>query len=160
MYLSFESLNVQSTIVHEKVGFQTVKSLPDDQWALEIENWFKTQLLTMQAYITNFVTGWQEVSLDNMITPPPETDMWMCEAQIIRRKDCASLSILGLSIIISVGSLIIIANMSITWIVNRMRPATAQQLYKKESWRVNHLLELQTATAETLHRRSSKYAME
>jgi hypothetical protein len=44
--------------------------------------------------------------------------------------------------------------MSITWLVNRIRPRTPMQLYKKESWKANDLLEMQGPAAQAIHRRA------
>lgn len=78
----------------------------------------------------------------------------MYNSQVIQRKDYTSFSVLGVSIILAIGGFVILLNMTITWLVNRIRPENPMQLYKKESWKANDLLELQGAAAQAIHRRA------
>ena len=130
--------------------------LPNDQWAREIEHWFATQLILIQSYTTVFVTGWQDGQdnwLNSQITPPKEADRWMCNSQVIQRKDYASFSVLGIGVVLGVGGSVVLLNMSITLIVNRLRIQSPCQLYKEESWKANDLLELHGMAGEAIHRR-------
>jgi hypothetical protein len=134
--------------------------LPDDQWAREIEHWFASQLITMQSYTTEYVTGWQDQVVNRFITPPPDAETWMCESQVIQRRDYASFSVLGIAMILTFGGLVVLLNVSITWMVNRTRPRTPPQMYKKGSWKANDLLELHEAAADGIHRRALSYTIE
>ncbi len=137
-----------------------VISLPDDQWTREIEHWFASQLITMQSYTTQYVTGWQDQDINRFITLPPRADVWMCDSQVIQRRDYASFSVLGIAIILACGGSVVLLNLSITWLVDRARPRTTAQAYKKGSWKANDLFELHKTAAGAVHRRASSYIVE
>lgn len=144
-------------LANQKIYLNITQGLPDDQWAREIDHWFATQLIAIQSYTTEFVTGWQDKWMNQFVTPPNQSNMWMCNSQIIQRKDYASFSVLGIGIILAVGCCFVLLNMCITWIVNRARPRTPIQQYKKGSWKANDLLELHGVAADGIHRRASRY---
>lgn len=147
-------------LANQEIYAGQVATLPDDQWAREIEHWFATQLITIQLYTTEFVTGWQDQWLNSLIEPPKESDIWMCQNQVIQRKDYASFSVLGLGIILAIGGSIMLFNMSITRLVSRLRPRTLAQQYKERSWKANDLLNLSDIVADTIHQRVLSDAVE
>ena len=84
----------------------------------------------------------------------------MCESQVIQRRDNASFSVLGIAIILAFDGLVVLLDASITWVVNRTRPRTPPQMYKKGSWKANDLLELHEAAADGIHRRALSCTIE
>ncbi len=142
-------------LANQKLYAGATAGLPDDQWAREINHWFATQLIAIQSYTTQFVTGWQDEWLNQYLTPPVQSNTWMCNSQIIQRKDYASFSVLATGIILAIGGSLVLLNLGITWLVSHVPSQTPLRLYKAESWKAYDLLELNNAVAHAVRRRAS-----
>jgi hypothetical protein len=66
-----------------------------------------------------------------------------CTHQIIRQNDFASFNVLGLAIIFVVGGLIIVLNLSLSAVVNKIQQGTPKGQYRIKKWDINGTLKLQ-----------------
>lgn len=116
--------------------------LPDDQWKKEVQNWFATGLTALQLLIIQNVAGYGKAEFNKHVTPLTERDMWMCSNQIVQRSDYSSFSVVGLAVILTLGSLLILLNVGL----NRILPLLQRKSERGHSeWRQFDLLELQCA---------------
>lgn len=91
-------------------------------------------------------TGGYVTSLTVMpaLNPPNANETWMCGAQMVRREEYQSLSVLGNALIIGIGSFIILVNLTLNSIVGYYQRRHNKSNYATKEW---DILE-----AETLQR--------
>ena len=117
--------------------------LPDDQWRLEVQNWFATSLTALQMSMVQFVTGYNPTSFNKWVTAPTQADQWMCHNQIVQRSDYASFSVLGLILILVIGSLIIALSLGLSSVLPRIRFIKSAHKRRMDlEWRSYDLLQL------------------
>ena len=116
--------------------------VPDNQWTLELQNWFSTILVTTQVairygdswlvnvqypYLTlttiyrQYVTGYQNTDYNKWVVQPSAQDAWMCHAQITQSSDYASFNVFGLAMILVIGGLIMVLNITLASMVDWIR---------------------------------------
>ncbi|KAH8722812.1 hypothetical protein GQ44DRAFT_828694 [Phaeosphaeriaceae sp. PMI808] len=110
-------LSGNSLLITKRPHYQNIIP-PDDQWIMELDHMFGTLFQTMQIRNYRFAGGYPSSSdLQPNITKPQANATWMCGAQVVRRDDYQSLSVLGLALICSIGGLIILINLTLDSIV-------------------------------------------
>lgn len=107
-------------------------------------------LLTITQIRNYRYTGGYETGLKitPAVTPPLDNETWMCDTQMVRRNDYLSFSVLGLSLIVGPGTLIILINLTLSTIVRWY-----QKRYQR---RVHASLEWEMLETETLQRQAYK----
>jgi hypothetical protein len=115
-------------------------ALEEDQWVLELQNWYLTTNIQIRA--TQYVTGLGREKYRKYITAPKEDEQWMCTSQIVRSSDYASFSVLGSGIILFGGAFLILLNLSLSTIAPRVRRNSPLNQYRNLMWQSNELLEL------------------
>jgi hypothetical protein len=122
--------------------------LPDDQWITELSNWFSTSLISLQQFSASYVQSntpqWSSFSK----IPPSALEKWMCDNQIVRRDDHLSFSVLGLSIVLGVGCIIILLSLILVKLVNLLQPTTDKNDALSQSWIEMGLLQFQRRVLE------------
>lgn len=117
--------------------------LPDDQWINELSNWFSTSLISLQLFSASYVQSdtpqWSSFSK----IPPSADEKWMCGNQIVHRDDYTSFSVLGLSIILGVGCIIILVSFFLQRLVRLFQPDTPENRVRAQTWTELGLLQLQ-----------------
>ena len=98
---------------------------------------------TIQIQIVEFVTGPSNTAYYQYIEPPSDDEKWMCTNQIVQRQDYASFNVLGLSIIIGVGGLIIVLNMLKTLCGRRIQEHSVRGRQRNLEWRLDSAMHLQ-----------------
>lgn len=127
----------------------TQNDLREDQWIRELSHMFGTLLKVIQIRNYRYVGGYSSTTdIQPVITPPMPNETWMCDSQLVRREDYQSISVLGLAIICSIGTLIILVNLTLDSLVGWY-----QKRYKK---RKHATLEWELLQAEFLQRRLYK----
>ncbi|CAK4034500.1 Hypothetical predicted protein [Lecanosticta acicola] len=119
--------------------------LPDNQWILELQNWFVIFLTMVQIRVSDYVGGFDNPQFNRYIVAPTPDEQWMCSNQVAQRDDYASFSVLGLVIIFCLGHAIMILNLllgrvNFVWL-KRMKGNE----YRAAQWKAMELLELQRA---------------
>ena len=132
-------------------------ALPKDQWKLEVRNWFGTSLTALQLLIIQDVTGYSNPDFNRYVTTHSARDEWMCDNQVVHRSDFASFSVLGLCIILVVGSFIIFLSESLYHIFPLVRSKSKEKQNRQE-WRMFDILELATTScADNAHQPPRKH---
>jgi hypothetical protein len=128
-----------------KYGYFRLAAPADDQWIQELSHLFGMMLMSMQIRNYRFAGGYHStLDMTPVIQTPPANARWMCNAQIVRREDYQSLSVLGLALVCSIGSFVILINLSLESIVGWY-----QKRYNKRGFMMQEWEMLQ---AETLQR--------
>ncbi|KAH1596408.1 hypothetical protein KXX34_000458 [Aspergillus fumigatus] len=126
-----------------------VAQLPSNQWQIEVQSWFETNLAKLQERSVQFATGprssregKQRVALTDQ-TP-------LCKAQKVRcPAGMTSFSVLGVSCLLAVGGLIILSNLSLDSIMARVGPKWFPgSAYRRLNWALDDKLQLQRKAFE------------
>lgn len=134
--------------------------LPHDQWTKEIQNWFAMFLVNLQLFNAQFVTGWQFPGINKYVTPPPDDEGWMCNAQIVRSPLYASFSVLGLVLIFLLGGVLLVLRVCTPYIVHKLQPSKSLNGHRTTSWDELSLIELASQAFETQRRESAGSSLE
>ncbi|KAG9605358.1 hypothetical protein KCU77_g839, partial [Aureobasidium melanogenum] len=123
--------------------------LPDDQWTVELSNWFSTSLISLQLFSASYVQSdtpqWSSFSKIS----PSAGERWMCTNQIVHRDDHTSFSVLGLSIVLGVGCIIILISLILKDLVTWIQSDTEENDVRTQTWTELGLLQLQRKVLET-----------
>lgn len=128
-----------------------IYNLPVNQWQLEVEGWFNNSLAKEQAWAVEWAT-----TPRNYQPNPPGDPVWLydppndlvglalCGSQLVRNMgDYESFSILGLSLIIGLGGIIILVGFTIDSIVGWLQSPKAR--YKADQWHIEENIQLHKA---------------
>ncbi|KAL8687209.1 MAG: hypothetical protein Q9218_006557 [Villophora microphyllina] len=87
--------------------------LPDTQWMIEVSSWFDVAMAKLQAKMVQYATGPTNVPAGySVIKLPSDASLDICKNQIIRNNSgTTSFSVLGVAIILIVGSLLIVTSL-------------------------------------------------
>lgn len=131
-------------------GMVQTAVLPDNQWIIEVSTWFKISLAQIQEQTVRYATGPSYMSDDLEITKPANQDEWnMCKNQISRSQgDTISFSMLGVSIILIVGSILIATSSVIDTLVGSIRRKYHWKEFKSLQWTLDEKLQLQRLAYE------------
>ncbi|KAE9371335.1 hypothetical protein N431DRAFT_483888 [Stipitochalara longipes BDJ] len=123
--------------------------LPNNQWELEVENWFQIGLNNVQRMVVSFATGppsqFAQYTLNQAKSPAMQ---WMCENQIIQREDFTSFSTLALALIFGLGGTVIALSLFLEVLVGWARIRFNGDLWRQEKWWMDGTLQLQRAAFE------------
>ncbi|KAF2666860.1 hypothetical protein BT63DRAFT_321076 [Microthyrium microscopicum] len=120
-------------------------ALANNQWELEVENWFKVALADMQQNIVLQATGPGDPSVNRFVKKLNTTDQKkLCTTQKIRSNSYMNFSVLGLILTLAIGVLIMI--------VGTVLPTIAEHFnhngYKSLEWKTNDVFQLQRLAYE------------
>lgn len=122
--------------------------LPPDQWVVEANHMFGTSLNNLQILSVEYVTGPTDLNPGVNIVDLPDEDKWMCTSQIVRRDDYTSFNVLGLAIILAVGGCLIILNLTLISMVDRIQQSSEGGRRRNEEWDASDMLQLHRITLE------------
>ena len=116
-------------------------SLPNNQWTIEISHWFDIAMARLQQYFVTFAAGPLNSTTDLEFFPGPQN---VCGRQKIRNTTgYISFSVLGISIIFSIGGLLIFTSLVLDPIIGYFRKTFGWKDYKRLQWADDEQLELQ-----------------
>ena len=120
--------------------------LPPDQWKYEVYQLNSIMLAYMQSLIVNYVEGPEDPAYNRYIQPPstPEEEEF-CKNQIVADKSKYCFSVLGMAIMLIIGGVIILVNLTLEPLVRLFRNFTKNDhgLYKQLEWDTTATLQLQ-----------------
>jgi hypothetical protein len=122
--------------------------VPDNQWVLELANFLSIALVNAQQAIVNSVRGFGNPEYDKWIQAPDANDRWMCNNQITKRNDYSSFNVLGLALILSIGGLLILVNLTLEPIMGAIQARTGRWTPQCLEWMLLDVLQLQRMTFE------------
>lgn len=114
-------------------------ALPNNQWTIEVSSWMATSLARLQALAVQYATGPPTVTDKNLIQPPSsKEEKSMCRAQKVRSASgTISFSVLGVAIILIVGTILISLSLLLSTIVCELR----RKYQYKDHKRIQYLLD-------------------
>jgi hypothetical protein len=123
--------------------------LPNNQWELEVKNWFQIGLNNVQRMVVNSATGppgqFAQYTFNQTRSPALQ---WMCENQIIQRDDFTNFSTLAIALIFSIGGIVILLSLFMESLVGWARIRFNGDLWRQEKWWMDGTLQLQRAAFE------------
>ncbi|CZR60573.1 uncharacterized protein PAC_10469 [Phialocephala subalpina] len=124
------------------------QSLPPvpNQWILEAENWFSISLSNIQRLLVGYVTGpppqFQQFVPQNQAAN--DTSMkWLCSNQLVQRSDFTNFSTLAISLVFTLGTIIILASVWTETVVGCTRNRRKQGQWRQRAWWSEETLQLQ-----------------
>ncbi|KIX99960.1 uncharacterized protein Z520_04598 [Fonsecaea multimorphosa CBS 102226] len=107
----------------EKVSQIISAGLPSNQWMIEMSDLFAMALARLQHGIVEYATGPTDITEGMIVQGPSDSEgQALCSAQMVRNTGLYSnFSILGLSLIVGIGTVIIIASIFVESIVDVFR---------------------------------------
>ena len=141
-----------SLLASEKVYDLRSPGLPNNQWMNEVSSWFGISMAKLQQKIVQLATGPENIpegaTLKHLASESKFTKH-LCDNQKIRSSSgTISFSVLGVAIILVVGSLIIFTNLILDMLVGFIRRKTGWNDYKRLQWILDEKLQLQRLAYE------------
>jgi hypothetical protein len=122
-------------LLMNKYGYFRLAAPAHDQWIQELSHLFGMMLTAMQIRNYRFAGGYHSVlDITPVIQTPPANTTWMCNAQIVRREDYQSLSVLGLALVCSIGSFVILTNLTLESIVGWYQKRYNKRGFATQEW--------------------------
>jgi hypothetical protein len=125
--------------------YETCDALPENQWQLEFSRYFNTWVTNMQLNSLVFVSGPLDPVYQPYWLPASTEDSWMCSSQIVVRSDYLSFSVLGVALIMSIGGLIILLNISFDKMLGFFRKERGEAA---KEWQHMSLFQMQRVALE------------
>ena len=124
--------------------------LPDNQWQIEVDGWFGVGMAKLQQLVTEYATGPPSLPLGaQFVKASTPADMEMCNSQIVRSPNgTISFSVLGLAIVITLGSVLIILGLLLDSTVGFLRRRFHWDEFKSNKWIGDEKLQLQRLAFE------------
>ena len=124
----------------------TQADLPDNQWTIEVTDWFAHSMAKLQQHALNYATGPAYVPEGLQFVPGLEE---ACDRQKIRSASgYISFSVLGTSIILILGGLLILTAFFLDTLVGLIRKKYEIDDYKRVHWVNDEKLHLQRKAFE------------
>lgn len=113
--------------------------LPDNQWTVEVSSWMATSMARLQQLAVQYATGPLTVTDKSLVLPPQTAeDKSMCRSQKVRSASgTTSFSVLGVAIILVVGTILLTLSLLLSTIVSGLRRVSK---YKDHKW-IQYLLD-------------------
>ena len=132
-------------------------ALPNNEWQLEIQSWSDTSLARLQRGVLEYVTGPQDVLPGSYVWVPSDPiSERMCHTQLVRgdtggNKSTISFSVLGVAIILVVGTFIILTSLIIEALVALLQHHVFKNSrYRNLNWILDDKFQLQRMMYEAV----------
>jgi len=128
----------------------TSPGLPDNQWVIEVSNWFALLLVQLQAYVVEYAVGPSHLGhLGTVLKFNFSSEKTVCDSQMVHSVDgYQNFSVLGVSLIIALGAVIIITGFVIDKVVGWFQIRIKKGGYGRLSWQLDDKLQLQRMAYE------------
>lgn len=118
--------------------------LPDDQWKSEISYWYAIIMAFLQQVLVEQVTGPTDPAYRQyMVKPTEDEGSLLCGLQKVRRSDYDSFSLLGVTLILVIGGILIVTNLFLASVVGHFQRGRTVANQKRLEWIQNGFLQLQ-----------------
>lgn len=119
------------------------EAVPPNQWQIEVSSWFSTGLVMLQKTLQDYVSPTNMVPSIYVNEPQNPIDLAMCHSQKTQATNgTISFSVLGLGIILIVGTLVILASFVLETVVGWIG------LKSHQNWVLDDKLQLQRMAFE------------
>ncbi len=125
-------------------------ALPLDQWQVEVDGWFAVAMAKLQQRVVAYAAGPAYVPQGAVLTRPGNAEEEkMCRGQIVRSPGgTISFSVLGLSVVLIVGAVLIFLGLVMDMVVGFARRRLSWGEYKAVQWQANEKLQIQRLAYE------------
>jgi hypothetical protein len=124
-------------------------ALPNNQWELELEHWFKFTMADLQRAILDQATGPGLPGAAQFHSTPTSAEARaVCDNQKIRSDSFTSFNVLGLVLVFSIGGLIMVISACLPWATQRVR--RENKPYAGLEWITNDTLQFQRLAHESV----------
>ncbi|RVX70100.1 hypothetical protein B0A52_06272 [Exophiala mesophila] len=134
----------------ETLSALTQRYLPPNQWHIEVGSWFDAGLARLQLRVQEYAAGPASVPRGSTISRPDRLNIadlpWyaMCGSQLVNDASTTmSFSVLGMSILLCLGVLIIFTSFSIDTVVAWIQLKLSKGLHPRMEWLVTDRLVMQ-----------------
>ncbi|KAI9147216.1 cytochrome p450 protein [Paramyrothecium foliicola] len=127
--------------------------IEQNQWQLEVENWFSIALASLQLQLLGMTTAPKKDFVDLgkfSIQPTDAGKIQVCQGQRIHSTNFTSFSLFGLLLIFILGFFIILAALTIETLAFYIQKAFRRRTYASLEWRATQKLHLQRLAHEGL----------
>ena len=124
--------------------------LPDNQWQIEVDGWYGVGMAKLQQLVAEYATGPSFLPPGTQfVKASAPADKQMCNSQIVRSQNgTISFSVLGLAIVMILGSLLIILGLLLDSTVGYFRRRFHWDEFKCDKWTEDEKLQLQRLAFE------------
>jgi hypothetical protein len=118
--------------------------LLDDQWKSEISYWYTIVMASLQQTLVEQATGPTNPSYQQyMVKPTEDEGSLLCGLQKVRRSDYDSFSLLGVTLILVIGGILIVTDLFLASVVGHFQRRRTVANQKRLEWTQNGFLQLQ-----------------
>ncbi len=148
-YSSVNSRGADALRASETVNDLSQIQLPNTQWMTEVNSWFAVSMAKLQQKVIEYATGPGSIPDGMVLSRPVSTQEKLCKNQIVRSfNGTTSFSVLGLAIILVVGTLLIFISLVLPLIVGALRGMFKWKKHKGLQWALDSKLQLQRLAYE------------
>lgn len=162
------SLGISSLTARNSLRGGIQGPLPNNQWQLEVQYWHSISMALLQRMVVEQATGpTSETVYPWLVKPQTKEEQAQCHIQVsfisfnvpyasdfpdqkIINTAHTNFSVLGLSIILVVGALLLLTSVSIDLIVGYIQKRRNLKNYKRLEWSMNQTFQLQRLAHEEL----------
>ncbi|KAI9832552.1 MAG: hypothetical protein M1819_004342 [Sarea resinae] len=153
-YFAVNGRGAAALRARDSVYESTQGPLPDNQWTVEASSWFAVGLAKLQRATVDYATGPATTQTGSYVQAPLDpVSTAQCRAQKVRQSTShVSFSVLGVAIILVVGSLIILVSLALEPLVGaverHLRLPRGRKPHRFLSWVLDDKLQLQRLAYE------------
>lgn len=123
--------------------------LPNTQWMTEVSSWFGVSMTKLQQKVVQYATGPPAIPDSyHLVQPQTREETKLCNQIIRRTSGTISFSVLGVAIILIVGTILIVTSLILDTLMQFIRAKTGTNQYKSLQWIVDGKLQLQRLAYE------------
>ena len=144
MYYSVNGRGSSALRAQESLYELIQQGLPNNQWMIEVSSWFAIGAAKLQELVVKYATGPQNVPAGTqLLRPTLAADKRQCESQVVLSPGgTVSFSVLGVSIILIVGTLTLLLNSFLSRLTARIRRGLQFSDYKRMQWGLDGVFQL------------------
>ena len=148
-YSSVHSRGANALRASETVSDLSQIQLPNTQWMTEVNAWFAVSMAKLQQKFIEYATGPDSISDGMVVTRPLPLQEKLCKSQIVRSfHGTISFSVLGVAIILIVGSLLLSISLTLPTLVGALRHVFKWKKHKGMQWTIDSNLQMQRLAYE------------
>lgn len=129
----------------DAVSLNTAATLPSNQWELELSRIHAFMLAHLQRTVTAWGTGQGLPDARYLQPPVQQQDKWFCSSMMVRSAAMQSFSVLKLTLILSLGSLVIVLSLVLEDVIAYVQQYTERGRACKQRWQSDDMISLLSA---------------
>lgn len=149
IYSSVYSRGANALRASETVSDLIQIQLPNTQWITEVNTWFAVSMAKLQQKVIGYATGPGSIPNGAVLSRPSSAQEKICKNQIVRSfNGTISFSVLGVAIILIVGSLLLSISLILPLVVGALRHVFKWKKHKGLQWKIDSKLQMQRLAYE------------